>query len=183
MAALMPAAWASILAAASGALRISSSTSWKSLEPFLTFFLLFAISERLLIDAPQVRVVDLVCLRDHLPVEALGLAGLVASDQQHCLPPRVEGEEDADRPGCSQLLHVGISRTLDRVDKGPSRDRPHPAQVFKRARDFLFLGFAQRLPPLFELVRPFRFPPHPSDIARKLYNVGVVTKSLLRRDS
>jgi hypothetical protein len=55
------------------------------------------MSFSLLCGAAEMCVVDLICLGDHLLVEALGFSRLVTADEQNRYSRRVKGKKDAHR--------------------------------------------------------------------------------------
>lgn len=111
-------------------------------------------------ELPKVAIIDPVGNRNHLFVEALRLARLVASDQEDRRSLGIEGEEDPHRLGYPQLLHVRVLGTLDSVDKRSARTRTKLLQSLHRGDDLALLLIRQDFPPLVELAGSLGSPTH-----------------------
>jgi hypothetical protein len=113
----------------------------------------------------EVHVVEIVGYGDHLGVPCLPAVGLVTADEQDRGAAWVEGEEDTNvRAERSQLLHVRVTRTFDRVHQRPTEGRTVLLQDVGRLGDFLLVGHGEADPPREELIRVLDLPRHATSI-------------------
>jgi hypothetical protein len=82
------------------------------------------------------------------------LAGLVAPEQQDCLPSRVEREQDPQRSTLagSKFLHVVMPEPTDPIDCGPTKVGTSAFEEIDSHTECSLLFDIEPLPPSLELV-------------------------------
>lgn len=85
--------------------------------------------------------------RDQLTVKPAFLdASLVASDQQYCLAVRIEGKSHAPDTVVGiepQLLHIGMLRSVKRIDLGSAKCRSKLLQHCRPSQQLVLYGLGE----------------------------------------